>query len=352
MKKLDQFIFITSLKNTLLVTGSLAGLFMLLNFTDETSRRLTSNYDATEAFWYVLKTLPSTLYEFSPLILALAAITTYASMAKHSELIQIRMLASSATTLIARLTFPFWFFAIATMAIGENIAPALKVAADTERAQLRGKGAAEATTNWFRSGDWTFSADYIDPTDGSMINPVIYQTKGITLTDVITAAKASPADNHWVLTQATVDTFSENAILSTTQDYTFKPATLSPQLLAFLASNAESLTLWQHWQQLYFSMQEGRGDRDLHYKFYSRITYPLLVLNVFLLCIFFSLTSLRQKSIGEVAFTGVALSLVLMIGLDVISGVLSLTKVPILLATLIPLLITMSASAWLTFKRL
>lgn len=352
MKKLNSYIFGQSIRNTTLVFFSFGGLILLLNFADESSRRLVNDYGTADAFWYSLKTLPSALYEFAPMLFALASIVTFAGLAKNSELTIYRILAQSSASFIVRLTAPFWIISFGFMYVGDFIAPSLKTEADAQRAQLRQRGIQELEVTWFRSGDWIIGSDYVDPSDGKLINPTLYKINKNELQTFISAKQADPVSNGWMLENANQIRVEADQVWNETLNFELIAPNLSPSLVALIASKPEALRLNEHWQKLKYSIKENREDNDLRFAFWMRIAYPIILLTALILSVFFSLTSFRQKNIGQVAFSCVAVSLMLTIGLDLIAGLLSVINIPIAIAVFLPVLFSAYAAIWATQQRL
>src|SRR6202049_4409958 len=87
MKRLDRYIEASVLKSLVLVASGLTALFSLLEFVDQLRDVGQGHYRVTDAFLYVLLTVPSRLLQLMPVSLLLGSLFALGNLANGSELI-------------------------------------------------------------------------------------------------------------------------------------------------------------------------------------------------------------------------------------------------------------------------
>src|SRR5882724_7241085 len=87
MRRLDRYIETSTLKSLVLVVSGLTALFSLLEFVDQLRDVGTGHYRVTDAFLYVLLTVPSRLLQLMPVSLLLGSLFALGNLSNASELI-------------------------------------------------------------------------------------------------------------------------------------------------------------------------------------------------------------------------------------------------------------------------
>ncbi|MBU2863010.1 LptF/LptG family permease [Reinekea forsetii] len=351
---LFRFLFRKALVTTLIVFGSLAGLLLILGIADETSRRVTGNYTAVDALQYKLFTLPLELYEFAPLLIALAALITFASLNKNSELVIFKQMTSSAAKLILKLYLPIIAISAPLFWLGEWIAPTWSNNATVTRAELRGRALPTQEQQWFKSGDYIIATNLIDHKNGSLISPSIFSFSNQGIASVTQATRANADNNAWQLTDATIDLVNFGAQRNTyfKEQIPFETPNLTPEVVKQIGGNTDALSLPQLSKRVYFSQQEDTLNNSDALEWWQRVLFPLEILLMLNLALIFSFTSFRQKTVGDVVFKGLATALALTTLLDVLMGVLAIAGLPIFVAASLPLALGLVVTQFISVKRL
>ncbi|MFQ3292603.1 LptF/LptG family permease [Reinekea sp.] len=351
---LFRYLFRKAIFTVLLVFGSLGGLLLILGIADETGRRVSGNYTAIDALQYKILTLPYELYEFTPLLIVLSALITFATLNKNSELVIIKQMTSNGLLLILKLFLPIIVIAAPLFWMGEWLAPTWSNNATATRALLRGRELPAQEQQWIKSGNWFISTAFVDQSDGSLVSPTLYRFDNNGLFSITEAQLAQAKADHWVLPDATEKDMQadserhivDHALLS------FSTPTLTPDIAQQLATNSSTLTLSQLSQRVFYAKKEDSLRSSEALEWWQRVLFPIEILLMLNLALIFSLTSFRQKTIGDVVFKGLATALALSTLLDVSSGVLAISGLPVLAAAILPLLTITALSQYYSFKRL
>jgi lipopolysaccharide export system permease protein len=351
---LFRYLFRKASFTVLLVFGSLGGLLLILGIADETGRRVSGDYTAIDALKYKILTLPYELYEFTPLLIALAALITFASLNKNSELVIIKQMTSNGLLLILKLFLPILVIAAPLFWVGEWLAPAWSNNATATRAALRGRELPVQEQQWFKSGNWFISTAFIDQTDGSLVSPTLYRFDKNGLFSMTEAPLAQAKDDHWTLQNAAEKEmmFGIGRTVVEHPQLSFNTPTLTPNIAKQLATKSDTLTLSQISQRIFYAQKEDSLRSSEALEWWQRVLFPIEIMLMLNLALIFSLTSFRQRTIGDVVFKGLATALALTTFLDVISGVLAISGLPIIAAATLPLLLCTGIAQYFSFKRL
>ncbi|MDB5393118.1 MAG: lptG [Rhodospirillales bacterium] len=95
MKRLDRYIEASTLKSLVLVASGLTALFSLLEFVDQLRDVGQGHYRVTDAFLYVLLTVPSRLLQLMPVSLLLGSLFALGNLSNGSELVAMQSIGVS-----------------------------------------------------------------------------------------------------------------------------------------------------------------------------------------------------------------------------------------------------------------
>lgn len=135
---------------TLLVMAAFLVLFAFFDLIQELGEVGRGRYDLLLAMAYVTMTLPGRVYELMPIAVLIGSLFALATLARHSEVAVLRASGLSVSGLLGALFRVALVFAMATLLIGELVAPPAERAAQALRLAARG----EAVGADFRSGVW------------------------------------------------------------------------------------------------------------------------------------------------------------------------------------------------------
>ena len=100
MKRLDRYVAAATLRSLILVAFGLTALFSLLEFVDQLRDVGHGRYGVTDAFLYVLLTVPSRLLQLMPVSLLLGSLFALGNLSNDSELIAMQSVGVSERQII------------------------------------------------------------------------------------------------------------------------------------------------------------------------------------------------------------------------------------------------------------
>jgi lipopolysaccharide export system permease protein len=133
MKRLDRYIEASVLKSLVLVASGLTALFSLLEFVDQLRDVGQGHYRVTDAFLWVLLTMPSRLLQLMPVSLLLGSLFALGNLSNGSELIAMQSLGISGRRIVGwvlKLAAPI---VVILFLIAEFVIPTAQRLAQAER---------------------------------------------------------------------------------------------------------------------------------------------------------------------------------------------------------------------------
>jgi lipopolysaccharide export system permease protein len=133
MKRLDRYIEASTLRSLVLVVSGLTALFSLLEFVDQLRDVGQGHYHVTDAFLYVLLTVPSRLLQLMPVSLLLGSLFALGNLSNGSELIAMQSVGISERQIVGwvlKLAAPI---VVILFLVAEFVIPTTQRMAQAER---------------------------------------------------------------------------------------------------------------------------------------------------------------------------------------------------------------------------
>ena len=210
-------------------------------------------YTSAQALLYVLKTLPSRVFQLLPFTALGGSLIGLGVMASHNELIVIQSSGVSTWRLVWAVLKPAFVVMIAGLVLGEYIAPTLQQSAQSSKAVLRsGVQAIDAGQgSWRRIGDEFVHVNAIAPGGESLYGVSRYRLTGaelesadskpkaaIGLASISFAQSAQYIDavegGYWRLENVSETRFLADSVVTAQRESEDWLVDLSPELLAVL----------------------------------------------------------------------------------------------------------------------
>ena len=314
-------------------------------------------YTSAQALLYVLKTLPSRVFQLLPFTALGGSLIGLGVMASHNELIVIQSAGVSTWRLVWAVLKPAFVVMIAGLVLGEYIAPTLQQSAQSSKAVLRsGVQAIDAGQgSWRRIGDEFVHVNAIAPGGESLYGVSRYRLTGaelesadskpkaaIGLASISFAQSAQYIDavegGYWRLENVSETRFLADSVVTAQRESEDWLVDLYPELLAVLlvAPDRQSISGLYNFAR-FFESQGLDSDRYM-LSFWGKLLQPLATLALVLLAVSFVFGPLREATMGFLVFVAIGVGLLFTILQQLLEPASLLLGINPLFAVLLPIM--------------
>ncbi|MEQ6884523.1 LPS export ABC transporter permease LptG [Salicola sp. Rm-C-2C1-2] len=326
----------------LLVVQALDFVFAYIAELEDT----TNNYQAWEAFLFMLYTLPRRIYEFLPLAAFMGALVGLGQLANNSELVVIR----AAGVSLGRITWsamkPALVVVVISLVIGDFVAPPAEQVAQSNKAVARYGGQAAATHGfWHREGDVFMHFNTVLP-NGELHGVSLFRFGDDQwLEEALHAERGEYQGDYWLLHDVSRSRIKTQSVSTSEQKIFRWENGLSPDVLSVLTVKPDRLAI--HGLYTYATYMEGQGlnASDYWLAFWKKSLQPLGTAAMVLLAISFVFGPLRSVTMGFRIFCGLLAGLGFKYTQDLLGPMSLVYGFSPMLATLVPIAIAGGAGA-------
>lgn len=320
----------------LLVVQALDFVFAYIGELEDT----TNNYQAWDAFLFMLYTLPRRVYEFLPLAAFMGALVGLGQLANNSELVVIR----AAGVSLGRITWsamkPALVVVVIGLVIGDFVAPPAEQVAQSNKAVARHGGQAAATHGfWHREDDVFMHFNTVLPS-GELHGVSLFRFgENRWLEEALYAERGTYQGDYWVLHDVSHSRIREQSI-STEERETFRWENgLSPDVLSVLTVRPDRLAIHGLYTYATYMEEQGLSASDYWLAFWKKTLQPLGTAAMVLLAISFVFGPLRSVTMGFRIFCGLLAGLGFKYTQDLLGPMSLVYGFSPVLATFVPIVI-------------
>ena len=311
MKRLDRYIEASTLRSLVLVASGLTALFSLLELVDQLRDVGQGHYQVTDAFLYVLLTVPSRLLQLMPVSLLLGSLFALGNLSNDSELIAMQSVGISERRIVGwvlKLAVPI---VVILFLVAEFVIPTAQRMAQGERMSKMSTETSVKDGNgfWAENDHQYRNVRYVDY--GNVPRDIdIYAFSGAgELQSFIHADSARIEDRIWQLsgvirTQLTPEAQTEH--LETLSWPSFLRSH-QVQLLILPPDSMPPLELYRYIREL---KRENHQVARLEQAFWSKVSIPLSMAAMVLVATPFVFGPPRARSAGQRIAIGAAVGIV------------------------------------------
>lgn len=308
--------------NTALVLLAFLMLFAFFDLIHQLESIGKGDYQLLHALGFVVLTLPGRLYELFPIGVLIGTLYALTTLARHSEITVLRASGLSTLHFLLSLGRIGLVFAVATLLLGELLAPPSERAAQ----QLRLKATGSLVAQEFRSGLWVKDEHYfvnvreVMP-DASLRGVRVFEfDERFELRSISEARRGQYAGaGDWSLSGVDRTVFAgDGAHVERFAELNWHSA-LNPDLLAVLMVVPDKMSLVSLYQ--YIRHLAGNHQKTERYEIamWKKVIYPLAALVMMALALPFAYMQDRMGSISIRVFAGIMLG----IGFHLLNGLFS-----------------------------
>jgi lipopolysaccharide export system permease protein len=313
-------------------------------------------YTSSQALLYVLKTLPSRIFQLLPFTALGGSLIGLGIMASHNELIVIQSAGVSTWRLVWAVIKPAFIVMFAGLILGEYVAPSLQQSAQSSKAVLRsGVQTIDAGQgSWRRIGNEFLHVNAIAPGGETLYGVSRYRLATATAVPADSKPAATLGLSHISFAQSAayiaeeeggywqLENVSETRFLSDSVETAQRASEnwyvdLSPELLAVLlvAPDRQSISGLYNFAR-FFESQGLDADRYM-LSFWGKLLQPLATLALVLLAVSFVFGPLREATMGFRVFVAIGVGLLFTIVQQLLEPASLLLGIDPLFAVLLPI---------------
>ena len=310
MSILDRYLGRIILQYTLITLLVLLGLFAFVNFLEQLGDLGSGRYELSDAFLYLILTIPRIMYELFPLAALLGTIIGLSLLANDSELIVLRASGVSVWQITVSALKTGALFVIVAMLIGELVAPPADTRAQRGRAEaLQRNHAPTGTGLWLRDAQNFINLGEVLP-DLTLLGIKIFQFDDKKLRTLTSAADGKFDDGEWTLRDVKQTRIDNDGNIETARMETSRWRTgVTPQTLSVFLAQPDQLSMWQLRQHIHHLAQNRQQTAPYQLAFWNKIMLPLSTAIMVMLAIPFVFVNLRSGTLGRSLFVGILLGI-------------------------------------------
>jgi lipopolysaccharide export system permease protein len=349
IKTVDRYIGKTAILGILFVWASLTALMMMFSLLSEL-RGTTSNYLASDAFWFVFQTSPRLAYQIYPVSALMGSLIGIGGLASANELVALRTSGVSRLRLAIAGLAGALLLTIPVMMIGEWVAPDAEQQARAFRlSQLVGQAIIGGPSGmWMRDGSDIvnirrplLSADRGQQSI-SFQELEIHHFDGFSGLQKITRADTAFFDGEqWTLEGVSEIEIGDAGVIRTRMDRTPWVSGIKPELLESAVTRPPYLAVRVLWDQMKYLQSNGLDDSIYRSAFWEKILYPFTIVALVLAGMPFVFGSSRHHNLGFRLFIGMTMGGVFMLVNGAAQNLAQAYNLPVAVSTALPSVILM-----------
>ena len=352
MKIIERYLGKTVISTTLSVLGILVALFALIQLIAETRDIGYGHYTLLSAVYYVLLTLPSQFYTFSPIAILLGTILGLGLLARHSELIILNTSGISLYKIAWSLLKTTLLIVFFTVLIGEGLAPRAASLAESHKAFLTTRGQTLMTQQgslWIRDGhNFIYIQSILNLTHLNRVSRYQFDDNN----NLLKASFAKQVDykkNNWIAHDVVTSMLTPKKISTFHAEHEMWPLSFSPKLLNISIILPGQMSLKQLNEYIRYRKKNLLSTSQYFLAFWQRVLHPFAIWIMMCLAIPFTFKHLRSLATSLRTIAGVVVGFGFYLLNEFFGPFAIVYQWPPFLAALLPLLIFAFIAALLMF---
>lgn len=292
-----------------LIMLALIAMFSFFDLIQELESLGRGSYGLSKVLLFVLLSAPGHIYEIMPVAVLVGCMYSIGQLARHSELIILRVSGISSTGIALSLLKIGLIFTLITFFVGELITPLSEKMAQ----RMRIKATDSVIVQDFKSGLWVKDAnsfvniEEILP-DSTLLNVHIYEFDQEFRLKTNSHAKSGQfTDEQWNLKQVTQTHFNKDTNEIKQLETATWRSLIRPELLNVLLVLPEKMSAWNLYSYIkHLSINKQKTTR-YEMALWSKLVYPLACMVMIMLALPFGFIQQRATGASTKIFIGIML---------------------------------------------
>lgn len=349
MTLLARYVGKVVLSAMLVVLFLLLGLDLVFSFLGELED-LAGNYQAAQALYFVLLSLPFRLYEMMSIAALIGGIVGLGLLANHAELTVMRAAGLSVWRIVLWVMQPALLLVISSLVISEYVVPFTQPQAQDYKSQALGQATStgELWGYWQRQDNSLVQMHNVS-TQGVLNGITFYHfgQNGRLLAKEVAQQGVYQSQDTWQLTGILHYKIAQDGQVQVSeQTQRLWHSELTPDFLKLVSSSPEYLAPSNLYHYAQYLQGQGLVAKQYFLEFWKKVFAPLATLSMVLVACSFIFGPLRSVTMGLRIISGILVGLLFRYAQD-FSGYASLVyDFSPLLAAALPILISLVAGVW------
>jgi lipopolysaccharide export system permease protein len=306
-------------KTVLLSMLVVLGLITMIDLVFTVAEELADTnryYTAWDAIVYVLRTLPTSIYELLPFVALGGALIGLGILASSQELLVMQSSGVKTSVLVGWVMIPVLGVMVFSLILGEWIAPTLQQTAQSQRALIQSGGQAISSSqgDWRKIGNEYIHINAIAPGGRELFGVTVYELNN--RRELLRSSFAEQghyvddtAEPYWRLTGVRETRFIGDRLQAAYHDEWQWSVDMSPSLLSVLLVRPDRQSISGLFQFARYFDSEGLDSSSYYLAFWKKLLQPLATLSLVLLAVSFVFGPLREATMGFRVFVAIAIGL-------------------------------------------
>ena len=310
MKILDRHIGFHVIRDALLTLIALLAVFSLVEFLDDLSEVGKGSYTTGAAIEYMLLTTPNRAYVLFPVAAVIGSLIGLGSLAEHRELVVVRASGVSSMRIAAAALKAASLLVIASVLIGEVIAPYMNQIAQQRRtAAMSGNRALETGGGfWIRDGNTFISVGRIMP-GRQMEDLYIYELDDDHRLRVATYAERGGYNGgEWTLENVRQSVIGERRVIARDVVEAYWKSRFRPELAEVVSVGTSSLSIPGLFRYIDYLESNGLDTTRYELALWNKFVHPFATVVMIFIALPLVLGRLGSVGIGQRIVAGVVIA--------------------------------------------
>jgi len=292
-----------------LIMLALIAMFSFFDLIQELESLGRGNYGLSKVLLFVILSAPGHIYEIMPVAVLVGCMYSIGQLARHSELIILRVSGISSTGIALSLLKIGLIFTLITFFVGELITPLSEKMAQRMRIQATDSVIVQDFKSglWVKDGNSFVNIEQILP-DSTLLNVHIYEfDKEFRLKTNSHAKSGQFTEDQWNLKEVTQTYFNEETNeIKQLESATWR-SLIRPELLNVLLVLPEKMSAWNLYSYIrHLSINKQKTTR-YEMALWSKLVYPLACMVMIMLALPFGFIQQRASGASTKIFIGIML---------------------------------------------
>lgn len=326
---------------------SILALYSFIDLLGEVGNIGNGNYTGWTAFQYIVMQMPARAYQLMPLATLIGGLLALSQLSSSSELAVIKTSGLSTGNIIA-IIFKFsLIFAVATVILGEWLAPELSRRADTLKATAKsGQVSLSVHGLWIKQADSMVHIDAMLP-DNTLTGIRIWRyNPDFKLTEAVIAERAQVQADKWVLQNVRSSALTDNAVQVHEEAQRDWQTNVNQEMLNVLVVKPEQMSFSALTSYIRYLKQNNQQTTAYDVAWWNKLVYPVATMVMALVALAFTPNSGRHSNMGLKLFGGICLGLLFFFTGRLFGFTTQLYGVPAFFSAVLP---TLAFALWAVY---
>jgi lipopolysaccharide export system permease protein len=312
VRKLDWYLLKTLFVWTFVVLVVLISFRGIADFVDDIGDVGQADYTMPKLLLITLMRIPGYFYELFPVALLIGGLLGLGGLAKQRELMAMRAAGLSVLDLLRSLVKAGVVLTLASIVIGQFVAPYLDKESELLRAKLLHQQTILQSQHgvWIRERDTFVNIRQINP-DGEISDISVYSFDDDgDLEHMQRAERATLVNDRWQLINVEETKIEEGRNFSSSFPERPFSAELDQEMLVNLGIEPSFLTIGQLFNYISFLQEHQQRSSEHEVVFWSKLASPLIGIMMLIMALPFVMRDIRSTDIGKHLMAGIFIGVI------------------------------------------